>query len=168
MAKYCKNCGFPIFENDKECENCGMSIPNNEKVEKKNKTKKENTENKVKKENNNSLIPKEKNFNIDEVDINLLIKTAKNIETLEKELLKSKLDMVQFKSKLWIETDFEYILNKVKPTIKDKELYIQSQKEYLPLENKIIEYRTKLNLEKKLYQIYYAERYNKKEDEEVI
>lgn len=162
MAKYCKNCGFPIFENDKECENCGMSIPNNEKVEKKNKIK-------TKKENGNKeYIQQNSKENNPNININLLIETAKNIETLEKELLKSKLDMVQFKSKLWIETDFEYILNKVKPTIKDKELYIQSQKEYLPLENKIIEYRTKLNLEKKLYQIYYAERYNKKEDEEVI
>ena len=118
MAKYCKNCGFPIFENDKECENCGMSIPNNEKVEKKNKIK-------TKKENGNKeYIQQNSKENNPNININLLIETAKNIETLEKELLKSKSEMIQYKAKLWTNTDFKHILNLKQPTLTDRESYI--------------------------------------------
>jgi uncharacterized Zn finger protein (UPF0148 family) len=149
MSKYCKNCGFPIFEKDEYCENCGKSI----------KDKVDKPESQV--ENTSLKDNEEFSFAINDKQVEFLVETAKNIQQLQ-EIIESKYNERTFiKAKLWTETDFKEILHKKQPTINDKELFIESKSEINELNNEISAYESKLDYYNKLYEIFFNERYNK-------
>lgn len=56
-----------------------------------------------------------------------MIQLLEELETVNRELIDKKYDYELKKVELWLNTDFSTILNKAKPTQKDKEAYIKQQ-----------------------------------------
>lgn len=93
-------------------------------------------------------------------DIISLTEYAEKIKELEISLWKYQNQKYEFVSELWIETDFEKVLNKKRPLLIEKESYIAIQEEVKYLSDKILDCKAQLNYEKRLFNIYFAEKYN--------
>lgn len=79
---------------------------------------------------------------------------------IENEYEQLKLDLVEEKANITLDTDWEKALNKAKPTVGEKEAYIKRQT--LPLERRIKILKVKRNTMRRIYDI----RKNIKEQEQ--
>lgn len=95
------------------------------------------------------------------MNMNLLTERARDIQNIERCLLTYQNKKEELRAELWINTDFATELEKPKPTEKDKDAYVRSNKEYKELNENITKCKSKLDYEIRMFDICFNEKYNR-------
>ena len=95
--------------------------------------------------------------------MSLLTERANDIRKEEKITERLKLQKETLRAEIWLKTDFDKVLNKKRSTEKDKEAYVSNNEEYKNIQKKIIEHKSTLNYNNRIFDICFNDKYNKKE-----